>query len=495
MKTRSKRWLTLCLAAMLLLTAFSSCNKTENAPESARTNDTTASADTTPAETEPERYVADYLPDVKYDGYVYRIVDYEEYPLHCEEATGSVIDDAIYERNLLAAEKFDIQFTRTTYPYAKFSEVGAMLKQSGRAQSDDYDLYFVVFPDAYTALSEGAMPPASALPYTDPSKPWYYRAVNEGLCIDGVQLMAYTAFDKNPGGKCLIFNQKIFDDLGEAYPYRTVEDGAWTYDRFYALIEKAAADVDGDGTWNESDRFGFITSTDDYTDFTYYGSGQKLMDFSDGTPVINRNEKLLDMFLKASEYLAMDGVVLDVFKTYGQKTESQTKGLEIFVAGNAMFTQSNISNLVRLGEMEDDYGLVPYPKWTEEQEQYFCGMDGSRIAVPCTGSADLERVSVIKEYLSVESLNINYPAYYEISLKNRYVRDVDSIRMMELVTESTMYDVGCALNYEAVRGPWMSCLQKGDTNFSSAVEKNLAKAEKVIETLNKNVASIKELYP
>lgn len=491
---KGKRWLTLCLTAMLAASAMTACGKTES--KTGKTADTAGSTETNtePAVIEPEKYVADYLPEKKYDGYEYRIVDYEEYPLHREEATGSVIDDAIYERNLLAAEKFDIQFMRTTYPYSKFTEVGAMLKQSGRAQSDDYDLYFVVFPDAYTALSEGAMPPASALPYTDPSKPWYYRAVNEGLCIDGVQLMAYTAFDKNPGGKCLIFNQKIFDDLGEAYPYRTVEDGAWTYDRFYTLTETAVADLDGDGSVNESDRFGFITSTDDYTDFTYYGSGQKLMDFSGGTPVINQSEQLFDMYLKASEYLKKARVVLDVYKMYGMTTESHAKGLDLFTSGHAMFTQTNVSNLVRLGDMEDDYGLVPYPKWTEAQAQYYCGMDGSRIAVPSTGSTDLERVSVVKEYLSVESLNINYPAYYEVSLKNRYVRDTDSIRMMEIITESVMYDMGCALNYEAVRGPWMSCLQKSDTNFASAVEKNLAKAEKVIDKLNENIASIKESY-
>lgn len=491
---KQKRWLTLCLAAMLAASAMTACGKTET--ETDKTADTAESAetDTESAETDAEKYVADYLPEKKYDGYEYRIVDYEEYPLHCEEATGSVIDDAIYERNLLAAEEFDIKFSQTTYPYAKFSEVGAMLKQSGRAQSDDYDLYFVVFPDAYTALSEGAMPPASALPYTDPTKPWYYRAVNEGLYIDGVQLMAYTAFDKNPGGKCLLFSQKIFDDLGEAYPYASVEDGTWTYDRFYTLIEKAAADLDGDGNVNESDRFGFITSTDDYTDFTYYGSGQKLMDFASGTPVINQSEQLFDMYLKAAEYLTKDRVVLDVYKMYGMATESHAKGLAIFTAGHAMFTQTNVSNLVRLGDMEDDYGLAPYPKWTEAQAQYYCGMDGSRIAVPSTGSADLERVSVVKEYLSVESLNINYPAYYEVSLKNRYVRDTESIRMMEIITDSVMYDMGCALDYEAVRGPWMTCLQNGDTNFASAVEKNLAKAEKVIDKLNENIASIKESY-
>ena len=68
------------------------------------------------AETEEETaYTADYLPDVSYDGYEYRIIEYEEYLLYQEEATGSVMDDAIYQRNLLAEEKFDINITSKKY--------------------------------------------------------------------------------------------------------------------------------------------------------------------------------------------------------------------------------------------------------------------------------------------------------------------------------------------------------------------------------------------
>ncbi len=488
---KQNQWKALFLALLLCVSGLASCGGEDTAAPEAE-GETIAE---TVAETEEETaYAADYLPDVTYEGYEYRIIEYEEYLLHQEELTGSVIDDAIYQRNMLAEERFDINITSTRYPYAKYGEVGKLLKQAGRAQTDDYDLYFVVFADAYSALIEGAMPPASSLPYTDPTRPWYYHAINEGMSIDGIMLMAYTAFDKNPGGKCLVFNQAILDDLGEEYPYQMVKDGKWTYDQFYALIEKTGSDADGDGTVSEADTFGFITSTDDYTDFTYYGSGLKLVDFSGEKPVINQNEQLFDMFLKSSAYLTKDYVVLDVYDFYGWTGDAQSKGLDIFTSGNALFAQTNISNLVRLGDMEDNYGLVPYPKWTESQSQYYCGMDGSRIAVPCTGSADLERVCVIKEYLSVESLNINYPAYYEVSLKNRYVRDEESIRMMEIITNATTYDMGCAMDYTAVRGPWMTCLQKNDTSFASAVAANLSKAENVITKLNENTAKLKELY-
>ena len=97
--------------------------------------------------------------------------------------------------------------------------------------------------------------------------------------------------------------------------------------------------------------------------------------------------------------------------------------------------------LVQLGDMDDDYGIATYPKWTETQENYYNGIDGSLIALPAVSASDMERTCVIKEALSVESMNIYYPAYYEISLKNRYVRDTDSIRMLEIITKANTYDV------------------------------------------------------
>ena len=88
-------------------------------------------------------------------------------------------------------------------------------------------------------------------------------------------------------------------------------------------------------------------------------------------------------------------------------------------------------------------------------------------------------------------MNIYYPAYYEISLKNRYVRDEDSIWMLEIITQANTYDVGAALDYNAIRGPWLECLQKGRNDFASVVAKKLPKAQKVIDKLLENIEEIK----
>ncbi len=459
---------------------------------------TTSLVSETQSQEESTGYSADYLPDADYEGYSFRIAAYEEYPLHMEEENGNMIDDAIFKRNQLAEEKFNIDINETRYTYAggNYQKVYNLLNTSALAGSDDYDLYFLVFPNAYQALIKGAIPPAFALNYTDPTKPWYCRSLNESLIVDGMQLLTYTAFDKNPGGQGLVFNKKILNDRNIESPYSMVKNGTWTYDVFYGLIKTAGEDLNGNGTADSDDQFGFITYTSDFTDFAYYGSGLKLVDFSSGTPVVNQDETLVDMFTKAVEATKDTFAFLDTSKFIKNTgaTDVEQLGLDMFVEGKALFLKTYVSSLVKFGDMQDDYGIIPYPKWTVDQKNYYCGLDGSRISVPSTASKDLDRVCIIKEYLSVESLNINYPAYYEVSLKNRYVRDEESIEMLDIITNATTYDMGCALDYEAIRGPWMNCMSKNSTDFVSAVSKNLKRANRVITGLMENVEMLKEMY-
>lgn len=133
---KHQRILACLLTALLLLPTVTSC--------SGGTTETTATTDTTPtdstAETESTLYVADYLPNVTYDGYEYRIYDYEEWPAHIDEPSGNIIDDAIYKRNIEIEEKYDITFTTNRRPFTLYEEVGTMVRNSAMAQSDDFDL-------------------------------------------------------------------------------------------------------------------------------------------------------------------------------------------------------------------------------------------------------------------------------------------------------------------------------------------------------------------
>ncbi|MBQ3178366.1 MAG: hypothetical protein IJB52_11160 [Clostridia bacterium] len=481
-----KRIFILLLSALLCASALTGCGGGETADE---TTSQTAAAETE-AETE-FRYTADYLPDVTYDGYAYRVIAFEENPAHVDEPSGDIIDDAIYQRNILLEEQYDITFEQTLYLYTDYTKVADFMRNAGRAQSDDTDLAYMSFRDTYNLVLEGFVPTASSLPVIDLSQPWYMQSLNDSLTIDGITLMAYSAMDTNPGGSCVYFNKQLIENLNLDDPYELVKDGTWTIEKNYQMAEAAISDLNGDGQMTVDDRFGYITEWDRISLVAYYGTGNLLVDVIDGVPVASQKEVLFDAFQLCHSYCQMTGFMLDTFKQFGTAESSRIAGSELFKQGNSLFICNGTRLLPTMGDMEDDYGIVPLPKWSADQDRYYSMQDGYGISAALACSTDLERVCVIKEAMAAESLNIVRPAYYENALKNRYVRDETSVEMLEIITSSVVADLGQSPWWDIVRAPWQDTLQKPSPDFASAVTKNLPKCEKAINDLMDMIADLK----
>ena len=481
-----KRIFILLLSALLCASALTGCGGGETADET--------TSQTAAAETEPEtefRYTADYLPDVTYDGYAYRVIAFEENPAHVDEPSGDIIDDAIYQRNILLEEQYDITFDQTLYLYTDYTKVADFMRNAGRAQSDDTDLAYMSFRDTYNLVLEGFVPTASSLPVIDLSQPWYMQSLNDSLTIDGITLMAYSAMDTNPGGSCIYFNKQLVENLNLDDPYELVADGTWTIEKNYQMAEAAISDLNGDGQMTVDDRFGYITEWDRISLVAYYGTGNLLVDVIDGVPVASQKEVLFDAFQLCHSYCQMKGFMLDTFKQFGTAESSRIAGSELFKQGNSLFICNGTRLLPTMGDMEDDYGIVPLPKWSADQDRYYSMQDGYGISAALACSTDLERVCVIKEAMAAESLNIVRPAYYENALKNRYVRDETSVEMLEIITSSVVADLGQSPWWDIVRAPWQDTLQKSSADFASAVAKNMPKSEKAISDLLDLIADLK----
>ena len=479
-----KRIFILLLTAMLTTPFLTACGGGE----------TETTAQTTAAETEAEtefRYTADYLPDVTYDGYAYRIHAFEENPAHVDEPSGDIVDDAIYQRNMLIEEQYDITFEQTLYPYTDYTKVSEFVRNAGRAQSDDTDLAYMSFRDTYNLVLEGFVPTASSLPVIDLSQPWYLTSLNDSITIDGITLMAYSAMDTHPGGTCVFFNKQLIENLNLEDPYEMVKNGTWTIEKNYQMAEAAISDLNGDGQMTVDDRFGYITEWDRISLVAYYGTGNLLVDIIDGVPVASQKEVLFDAFQLCHSYCQMNGFMLDTFKQFGTAESSRIAGSELFKQGNSLFICNGTRLLPTMGDMEDDYGIVPLPKWSEDQDRYYSMQDGYGISVPLACSTDLERVCVIKEAVAAESMNIVRPAYYENALKNRYVRDEISVEMLDIITQNISYDITFLLWWDIVRAPWQDTLQKPSGDFASAVAKNMPKCEKAIADLMALIADLK----
>ena len=479
-------------SALLLLSAvLLSCGTESSDPTAATTPADHTETAIIEAETE---YHADYLPDADYNGYEFRVIGYSDsYPVDFEKETGAIIDDAIYRRNRKVEEEYNIKIKATQYPFTNYTEVSSIFTKAGRAQSDDFDLAALIFSDAYDAVLEGLAPTASNLPIVDltANRPWYQNSINESVTISGVGLLCYTAYDTYPGGGCLIFNKNLVAELDLDDPYTMVDNGTWTLDVMYKMGLEAISDLDGNSSFSTADRFAFIGEWDNMSALAYTGSGVKLVEIKEGIPTVSQDERLIEAFTTMQEYTKQKGYFLDTFKEFGTAESSRLQGYSLFKQGQSLFVVTMTSLLISLGDMEDDFGILPYPKWTAEQDRYYCYPISEEIAIPLSCSADLERVMVIKEALAIESLNEVYPMYYENALKNRYIRDNESLRMLELIVDSTLLDLGQNPFWDEIRSPWQKTLESGKPNFASAVDKNLKKSQKALDKLMEMINSIK----
>ncbi len=117
----------------------------------------------------------------------------------------------------------------------------------------------------------------------------------------------------------------------------------------------------------------------------------------------------------------------------------------MFVNSQALFFCDFIYDSVYFREMEDDFGIIPLPKLNEAQENYVSYADSWSLAnaLPiCTKPEDFEMIGAVITSLAIESLNQLYPAYFEYTLKGRDTRDTASWRMLDLLTNTKVYDFG-----------------------------------------------------
>ena len=123
--------------------------------------------------------------------------------------------------------------------------------------------------------------------------------------------------------------------------------------------------------------------------------------------------------------------------------------------------------------MEDDYGIIPYPKWDEAQDGYHTMVDGSHdiLGVPKTAS-DTERTGIIVEALSAESYKKVVPVFYDTALKTKAARDEDSSAMIDIIRDSLTFDFGYlhSSSIDSVGHMFVGWIRENNNNIVSSYD-------------------------
>ena len=491
---KAKKSLTLLLALLMFTGTFASCGEsTANADPSETTAGTQTeapSAEETEAETEPE--ISDNLPEKDFEGYDYRMFVRDQggrgISLIAEELTGDLLNDIVFNRNLAVADRFNINIS---FAYSA-DEYGTDCTPSILAGDDAYDLLAPHGRFAFEIALQGLTYEWNLLPYVNLDQPWWDKGARESFTIHDKLYttsgdICYLSLGQT---MCLLFNKNLFDEYQIAYPYQDVLEGTWTWDKWEDIINTTTVDLDGDGTINwENDHLGYATSVWGGLINMQFGGGISIVSVTNGEPEISfMTERTVEVFDRYFN-LIEKGVNVDI--DLGNA----------FRKGNVAFISAGVHNAVTYRDMEDDFGIIPFPKYTEDMEYRSCVEGGTNLfLVPITVS-DLERSSIILEALASESYKNLIPQYYEIVLKTKHVRDPESSQIIDILRGSRVYDFGyynMTIGLDSIPVNLYQTYGNGDNlvSFYQSKEKVAAKMlQKLMEKYDKIVEQQAALLP
>ena len=465
------------LMAAMLLSLLISCGG-ETAPAdsgSIPAADTTASAETAPAETKEltndeklAQFVAS-IPDKDYGGYAFRIVTRNEkanavwktLDVVSEGENGEPINDAVFLRNRTLEEKLNIVVTDAG---VDGQQPNAVATKSILAGEDSFD----VVTDGLNFLSKmsvsGYLIDYNTIPGIHLDNEWWDNRLTEGLSLRNKIFFATgdISIMDNTGTWNVLFNKSIAENMHLDNHYQAVENGTWTLDKMHEQASKAAVDLDGDGQMTKTDRFGFL-SEEFNTYALWVGSGEKMIgkDKDDVPYFTMYNERSASVVEKViafqcdaecTAFHALFSSVIDAFKN--------EQGLYFLVGMRVIPT---------LRDMETEFGIIPAPKFSEDQDSYYGTYSFSNFvaySVPVT-IADAERTGVILEAMAGISRYTLTNAYYDITLLGKVIRDDESAGMIDIILHSRSFDLGSIFNWGKTFSIFSSMTSAKSADFAS----------------------------
>ena len=430
------------ILCLLLASAAAMSACAGSSDDSASTTAQSESSDTSTAEAEEE--LSDNLGSFDFGGDEFNIytraVVFGNYNLDTESETGELINDSVYKRNRLLEDRFNFVMKEDYYDYIiDGNDAPRKLLLAG---DTTYDMYVGRCVHMFNYASEGMLHKISDLPYIDTSRPYWDDQLYNDLSVCGEHYFAVGAFNLTSYDytHVMLFNKGLTETLMLESPYELVRSGKWTYDKFNELASAALYDLNGDSVMDAEDRYGYSSHTKQVLpDFWISAGAVTISKDNDGKLFFSAptDTKFIEVYQKIFEITRENNVWYPAAMAVDFEEE-----LRPFRNNQSLFADSSAHQITTIRDSEVDFGIIPYPKWDENQKNYCSRIEGCELfGIPLT-SADTEMASVILEAMACESLKNVVPAYYDTALKVKYTRDNESADMLDLIFSNRIFDYG-----------------------------------------------------
>ena len=349
-----------------------------------------------------------------------------------EDEGGLVMADMVAFRNGLVEDKFNVAIC------AKSVDADTMFTEVSNAErAGDYYADILMVPQYYVAqyATSGLLFNLCSLPFFDFSAGYNIESgvsvavgASNGYAIGG---NATLDPDTLPA---VFFNRELVKAAGLEDPYSLVRDGKWTWDKFFeytaavSVINEARAAEGLETVYS----YGVQNLATALADVIYVSEGNGFITAGRGvrpTVTVNYDESLHAMTTAQTLYN-------DTNKNY-----NSLEAINNFASGGSMFLIDRLDTAKLISNSGAVWGVLPLPKGSAEQENYksLVSSDGLLFAVPA-GCNNAETVSRVISGLNAASMGYINDAYVT-DLMYYYLRDNDSVEMVEKICYSAYYDM------------------------------------------------------
>lgn len=406
-----------------------------------------------------------------------------------ENMTGESVDDAVYNRNRMIEDKYKFKLNVVEYP---LTELAKQVQTTVSADDDTYNAAYVRGWDIASTISNGYARNLYDVPGLQLDQPWWNQSVikeaslgkNSDTLYFAMSELSLCAFDLT---WCIFFNEDMMTDLGQKMPYDLVREGKWTLDSFSSLL-KVGANLNGADTFtykvDASTTYG-LTSFYRICDALTISTGNRFVqkDFSGNYALSLENDHYYDTIEKLAKIFGTEGDYYEGASASG--TDSHYE--KVFKDGRALFMGGEIKAASSYRDMSDSFGILPTPKFDENQEDYCSWMnyDVPTLMIPAS-NRDLERTGIILDALSYHSYTDIMPIYYGTRVSLKSLRNDDSIEMLGIIRDSLYYDASLTYGWTAdIASAIRDAVIAGDSSVASIIATNKsAVAEKIEQTMN-----------
>ena len=495
---KAKRLLAFALCVLMLMSVLVACSSSKDGSEETTTANKTTTGTNTGSNTDETVSALDaalekiYNDTTDFSGETFNILSREgiEKSFWVQEMTSEPLDDAVFSRNSEFYETFDVEVQVTKMAANTILEHF----RADAGSSQEYDYFFSHTNYNIDLAQQGYLYNFLNLePYIDLSQSWWDQGTQSFNIADSIWFMNGSFnYDDDATTYCLMFNKelsKTFHERDDIF-YDLVEEGTWTLDTFYDYA-KIVSKNNGEQVWDEKDQYGFVTTWEYGTTF-FYGSGLNYVKCEEGKPPrITLNENTIK---KATTLLEKLQSIYATEVTYWPAGGLEQVGKEIFWEGRCLFFGEIVENVVESNKkMEDDFGVLPIPKYDEAQANYISWTHGISSSMTIAAHVeDVEKFGLLLEGFNVLSEKYIRPAYYDVVLTRKSVQDADSGPMLDIIFKGRTYDLAMYYQNLGLVEAFKKCVNEGSTGFSTEYNKVKGSAQQTLGKINKKFNANKD---